>query len=436
LRDGVTFHDGEPFNSEAVKYMMDSVHDPAAPTVITPGAYGFYESTEAPDDLTVVINLSAAWAPLIDAFSFSYRPVSPAAGEQFGEDLGQNPVGTGPFKFQEWVPNSHVTIVNNPDYNWPAPGFQHEGPAYLEEVTFRLIPESAPRVAALENDEAQVIEVLPQQDAERIKNDSDFEVIVGITPGIPYGYGINVRKPPTDELAVRQAMNWAIDQDSVARTVFGPLQSLGAFQPAYSVLVPQTFGYEPAADEVYDYDPEMAMQVLEEAGWTVGDDGIREKNGQKLEVLMATWETLGVEEVIQAQFREVGIDWQIRVNPVVATNEAARREEVHSSPLPAARSDPNVLAFFHSRNQGTGFNFIFHSNARLDELLDAGASEPDEDARVEIYSEIQMIIMEEAMWLSVHQRDNVSAKSVDVKGDIVWDRGLFPYLYDLHLTES
>lgn len=434
LKEGVTFHDGEPFNAEAVKYMMDRSHDPQSPTRLAPAAYDFYESTETPDELTAVINLSAPWAPMLDAISFTYRPVSPKAAEELGEELSRNPVGTGPFKFVEWVPNSYVRLVKNPDYNWASPIFEHEGPAYLDEITFQNIPEHTARVAALENDEVQVMEVLPSQEVDRIAADSDYEVLVGIPPGIPYGYTTNVRKPPTDELEVRQAMNYAINQEEVCQTLFGSLQELGAFLPSHGILTPNTFAYEPKA-EIYTHDPDKAIELLESAGWMEGSGGIREKNGQPLVIQIGTWETIGVEQIIQQQFRAVGIDLQITVAPGLVTNESARREEIHMSPLPAGRSDPDILALLHSRNAGTGFNFTYHSNAELDDLLDQGASEPDEEKRVEIYSQVQMIIMENAMFLPVYGYDNVSAKRAEVKGEIIFDRGLWPYLYDVFIEE-
>jgi peptide/nickel transport system substrate-binding protein len=197
--------------------------------------------------------------------------------------------------------------------------------------------------------------------------------------------------------------------------------------------VPITWGYDKKAAEVYTHDPERAKQLLEGAGWKVGPDGIRQKDGQRLEVILGTWEN-GVAEVIQAQFRDVGIDYRIQVAPVVATNEAARREQVHMSPIPNARSDPDALSTNHSRNRGAGNEFTFHSNARLDELFDAGASATNNDDRARIYGEIQMILMQDAMYLPVFHRDSVSAARSEVEG-MVFDRGFFPLLHNTSIKK-
>jgi peptide/nickel transport system substrate-binding protein len=236
LRHNVKFHDGTPFNAQAVKYTMDRVHDPNAKTRLgsSAGAYGFYEATDTPDDYTAVIRLSRPWGPLLDSLSYIYRMVSPTAGQKWGEDLGGHPVGSGPFIFQEWVPNTHVTLVRNPDYAWAPPFFKHQGPAYLDSVIFRQIPEDGTRIAALERNEAQVIDALPAQDLERVKSDPQYKVIVGLVPGQSYGYSMNMRKPPTNELAVRQALEYGVNREAIVKTVFGPYQSLGAMSPAYA----------------------------------------------------------------------------------------------------------------------------------------------------------------------------------------------------------
>lgn len=428
LKKGVKFHDGTPFNAQAVKYTMDRVHDPNAKTRISGVAYGFYEATEAPDESTAVIKLSKPWAPLMDGLSYLYRIVSPTAGQKWGEDLAQHPVGTGPFMFKEWVPNSHVALVKNPDYNWGPPMLKHQGPAYLDEVIFKQIPEHSSRMAALERGDAQLIEALPAQDVDRIKADSKYKVLVGYVQGRPYGFTMNLRKPPTADIAVRQAMEFGLSQEAIVKTYFGPFQSLGAMTPAHNILVPTVWGYDKSVDATYKYDLDKAKSLLEGAGWKPGPDGIRVKDGQKLEVLLATWEN-GIVEIMQAQFRDIGLDLKIQVLPATATNEAARREQVHMSPLPSARSEPDVLSTNHSRFQGTGNDFTYHTNAKLDQLLDDGATATSNDERLKIYSEIQKIMMQDAMFLPVFHWDNVSASRAEVDG-VAWDRGFFPMLAD------
>jgi peptide/nickel transport system substrate-binding protein len=227
-------------------------------------------------------------------------------------------------------------------------------------------------------------------------------------------------------------MNYGISQEAIVKTVFGPYQPLGANTPAHNVLTPITWGYEKKASEVYKFDPAKAKELLEGAGWKAGSDGIRQKNGQRLEILLGTWEN-GVAEVVQAQARELGVDLKIQVAPVVATNEAARREAVHMSPLPSTRRDPDVLAQFHTRNRA-GNEFTFHSNDRLNELLDTGPAATNDADRLKIYSEIQMIMMQDAMFLPVFNRDTVVGLRSEVK-NFALDRGFYPLLQDLYIAK-
>jgi peptide/nickel transport system substrate-binding protein len=433
LRNDVKFHDGTPFNAQAVKFNFDRAHDQqfASRMVGGGGAAGFYSSSEVVDEYTVRINLNRTWAPFLDAVSYLYRIVSPAAVQQHGENFGRNPVGTGPFKFIEWVANDHVTLERNSDYKWPAAVYKNQGAPRLDRVVFKVIPEAGTRTAVLEKGEADVAMALPAQDTLRLQNDQRFQLLVGRTPGIPFLWMINITKPPTDELAVRQAMNYGVDREAIVNIVYGPFQPLGANNAAHGPLVPGTFGYDKSS-EIYKYDPAKAKQLLDEAGWRPGPDGIRTKDGKRLEVILGTWETQSTADVAQAQLREIGIDVQIQVSPPLTVNENQRKGDSHMSPLPAARSDPSVLnSFIHSRNIG-GFGFSFQRDPELDALLDQADAEVDEQKRLQLYSQVQHKIMDAGMVFPLYNRDNIVVANKKVEG-LEFERGFFPWIVDVSL---
>jgi peptide/nickel transport system substrate-binding protein len=137
--------------------------------------------------------------------------------------------------------------------------------------------------------------------------------------------------------------------------------------------------------------------------------------------------------VIQSQLREIGFDIKIQLAPVVATNEAARREQVHGGPLPGIRNDPDALSSYHTRNRA-GAEFTFHENPKFDEMLDAGSAATNNEERLKIYSDIQMHMAENAMYLAVHRRDSVLGLRAEVEG-LVLDRGMFPILYDTYIRK-
>jgi peptide/nickel transport system substrate-binding protein len=433
LRRDVKFHDGTPFNAQAVKFNYDRIFDEkfASRMIGSGGGAGFYESSEVLDDSTVRINLKSSWAPFLDAASYLHRIVSPAGVQKHGENFGRNPVGTGPFKFVEWVANDHITLERNPDYNSPAAVYKNQGIAHLDRVTFKSIPEAGTRTAVLEKGEVDVAMTLPAQDTLRLKDDPKFQMLVGKQPGAPFLFAINITKPPTDELAVRQAINYGVDREAIVNIVYGPYQPLGANTAAYAPLAPGTFGYDRSV-EIYKHEPERAKKLLDDAGWRPGSDGIRAKDGKRLELLLGTWETQSVADVAQAQLREIGVDLKVLVTPVLTVNENQRKGDSHMSPLPAARSDPSVLAnSVHSRNIGA-FNFTFASDPELDSLLDRADAEVDEKKRLELVRQAQMKIMEQAMIFPLYNRDNVVVASRKVEG-LEFERGFFPWVTDVTL---
>ncbi len=435
LRSGVKFHDGSPLDAAAVKFNFDRTHNPALGTRCGGCAMGFYDAADVVNASTVAIHLKAPWAPFLDAASLFYRMVSPAGVRKVGDqDFGQHPVGSGPFRFVQWIPNDRVILERNPDYGWPSPLFKHQGPAYLDRVIFRIIPEPSTRVNALETGEVQVTTAVAPQDFQRLAHDARFKPIVGLSPGSPYSWAINVTKPPTNDLAVRQAMEYGINRDLIARVVYGPFQPYGAYRPAYTLLSPVTWGYDKASG-IYHYDPVKARALLDAAGWKPGPDGIRRKDGQPLVIVFNAWEH-GIPELVQAELRSVGIDVKVGIYDALTVNEDQRKGESNLSPLPGARTDPDVLsAFLHSRNVGGGgFNFSFVKDPELDKLFDAGATEVNLERRKQIYADAQRYAMEKAYMLPITTRDNVSLESAKVQ-DLRFDAtGFFPWLYDTSLA--
>ena len=431
LRNDVKFHDGTPFNAQAVKFNYDRAFDPAfgSRMIGSAGGGGFYDSSSVIDDHTVRINLKSSWAPFLDAVSYLHRIVSPAGVQKHGENFGRNPVGTGPFKFVEWVANDHITLERNPDYTSPATVYKNRGLAQLDRVTFKSIPEPGTRTAVLEKGEADVAMTLPPQDTLRLNQDGRFQLIIGKQPGAPFLFPINVTKPPTDELAVRQAVNYGVDREAIVNIVYGPYQPLGANTAAYGPLSPGTYGYDKSV-EIYKYEPDRAKKLLDDAGWRPGADGIRTKGGKPLEILLGTWETQSVADVAQAQLRDIGVDLKVQVGPVLTVNENQRKGETHMSPLPAARSDPSVLGNgVHSRNIGA-FNFSFVQDPELDSLLDRADAEVDESKRLELLRQAQMDIMENAYIFPLYNRDNVVVAHKKVQG-LEFERGFFPWITDV-----
>jgi peptide/nickel transport system substrate-binding protein len=297
LREDVKFHDDTPFNAEAVCFNFDRIVDPATESRSAIRFLGPYDSCEVVDEFTAQVNMKEPYGPFLEALAISELGiVSPTAVEKYGDQYEMNQVGTGPFRWVEHVLNDHLTLERNPDYNWAPETYQHQGPAYVDRVTFRFIPESATREGALEIGEVHVID--------------DLVLYNNDIPSRARHYPINVSKPPTDDLNVRRAMNMAVDRQAVVSTLY-----VNMWPEAYNLFGPGILFYDQTVQDKYAseyaYDPEKAGALLDEAGWTMGADGIRYKDGVPLKILLVAASGKEVHELVQAQLREVGIDMEV-----------------------------------------------------------------------------------------------------------------------------
>lgn len=323
IREGLKFHDGTPVNAEAVAFTFNRILDPESPGP-TVSWLGPLEGVEAVDELTAQFNLSEPFSPLLGnaAASAYYGIVSPDAVKKFGDDYGKNPVGSGPFKFKEWVSGERITLVRNDDYVNHRSFNTNQGAPYLEQLVFRNIPEEQTQVAAFETGEINLIAMPPQQ-LDRFQDQDAYELhIPEQSTGIMFlefsmaeTNGKLEFVAPVNDVNVRKAMAHAIDSQTIVDRVL-----FGLAVRNFGLMPTGNLGYTPEIEEFgYHYDPEKAKSLLEEAGWTEGDDGVRQKDGKPLEMVFWTWSDTTQQrtaEVIQAQLAEVGISANLEVMEV------------------------------------------------------------------------------------------------------------------------
>jgi peptide/nickel transport system substrate-binding protein len=431
LRHDVTFHDGTPFNAEAVRANIERIVNPDTQSQKAAFLLGPFDSVEILDEYTVAIHLSAPYAPLLDGLAQVYLGMaSPAALARWGADYQFHQVGTGPFKFVEYVPNDHLTIVRNDNYNWGPTIYDHPGPAYLDEIEFRFFSDPAGRALALEAGDTDVMGELPPLDAARLRQDSRFAIVPIAIPGQPLGLILNVQQPPLDDIRVRQALLCATDRNAIVQAIFG-----SESPPATGPLTAATFGYDPSLAERYLYNPDQAAKLLEEAGWTDSDgNGIRERGDQPLtlEGVLMTWGSVPeVAQLVQAQWAQLGIKLNTETLTYPAALEAAREGNYHLIPQNFSDSDPDLLwVYYHS---DVPFNWSKVSDATLDDLLDRGRSTADPAQRAELYMQAQQRIMELALMVPIRDPVNLNATSERVQGLHFDAHGWFPLLHDVYL---
>lgn len=297
LRQGVSFHDGTPFTAADVVYNWNRIMDPgigyAAPRIRT-----FIESVEALDDYTVRVTIPAPSIEFLDylAPNRETRIHSPAAIEQWGQDYGLRAVvGTGPFKFEEWVRNDRIRLVRNDDY-WA------DGLPYLDEITFVPMPEAATRILTFESGEADVIFNPPLDALPRFSSDERF-VVNQTAGGTLLLMFFNTSKEPFDDIRVRQALSYAVDRAEISEALY-----YGYMTPASGVFPPWHAYHDPAWEATtYPYDPARARELLAEAGF---DDS----NPLTFQIFTTSdTQYVDLSVLLQAQLTRIGVNVQIIV---------------------------------------------------------------------------------------------------------------------------
>lgn len=437
LRDDVTFHDGTPFDAEAVRFSLDRIADPETQSRKARGMLGPYERTEIVDEYTARVYFEEPYAPFLTSLSTVYLAmVSPEAVETWGDEYQFHQVGTGPFIFDEYVPKDRLTLVRNPDYDWAPALFEHQGPPKLEEVTFRFYTDPATRVLALESGEADVMGEIPPQDAVHLDESRDYVLLPVSIPGQPLQFFLNTQRAPLDDQQVRQAIIYAVNRPAIVRTVFKEYSL-----PAYGPLTRPTFAYDPDVEGTYAHDAERAAALLSEAGWTDSDgDGIRDRDGEplRLEAILMGWGYIPeVGQMMQHQLKQVGVDMRSREMTFSNALGEVADGDYHLIPFLFSSSDPDIIrTTFHSSNIEGGFNWSKFSDSQLDTWLDEGEQEMDPARRRQIYAEIQQRIMEQAIIVPIRDYVNLNAAQAGVQG-LRYDRqGWFPWLYEVTIEEN
>ncbi|SEJ74958.1 peptide/nickel transport system substrate-binding protein [Bhargavaea ginsengi] len=425
LREGVKFHDGTDFTAEAVKKTFDRVRDPK---VASGKAYLYemLESVEVIDDHTVQIKTAYPFSPLLSHLSHSGGAIiSPKLidedyaamenGEEPGSAINQHPVGTGFFKFESWDPGVAVKLAKNEDYWNDAPK--------VDSVTFKVIPESATRLAELETGNAHIIDPLQPNEVAQIEGGDYGTVNKQLSRALSF-VGFNTEKEPFNDVRVRQAISMMIDNEEIVNGIYE-----GYGVPAHGPLSPGTFAYDKNIKGL-GYNPEEAKKLLEEAGYGDGFETtiITNDNPQRIDIAV----------LLQQKLKELNIDVKVEQMEFGSYLETltAGDQDMYQLGWSNATGDADngLYSLFHSTQKGTGANKAFYGNPEVDKLLDAGRAEIDEAKRKEIYDQLQQILIEETPISYIHHQEYLTGVANNVEGFSVDASGYYQ-LKDVTLSE-
>lgn len=394
LRTGVKFHNGREFVADDVKYSFERILDPAT---ASPNAseLASISKIEASDPTTVVLTLKSADSSFMAKLMGNAAMIVPKEEVEKNGDLMQTMVGTGPFKFVEYIPNSSVKLEKNGDY-WL------EGRPYLDGLELQVITEATSRTAALVQGSVDFIEYAPVQDIPTFKKDSSLVVTGDQNTNIRYA-ALNISRAPFDKLEVRQAIAKVVDRGPIIDSaVFG-------YGTATNVIFPETF-WAGAKSDIPAPDVEGAKALLEKAGVASFTCKIQS---------WASYAFLSnAAVVLQEQLKQIGIEAELDLqeNAIYLDNYFKGEYDISVTGT-SAYVDPNDVLF---ANFGTGEtnNGMKYSNPEVDKLLADGIAETEQTKRAEIYGQLQAILLEDLPWINLFIANQYEAMKAMVKGYI------------------
>ena len=386
LREDVSFHDGEPFDAEAMATSLRRTFgaSDAAKTAGTSLTTLPVESVDVEGEYTVSITTEEPFAPL--AAHLTRRYAVAMSPESIGEDGEvEDAVGTGPFRFEDWDGGEGTTTLS-------AYGDYYGDPAAVDGVEYVYMSDAQTRELSVRNGELDVAIQLPPEAIDRVEDAEAVGIETYQPPRLRF-FAFNVDAEPTDDLAVRKAFNYGYDTAAINDSVLEGLD-VPAVGP-WSDQVPWSHGDL----EGYDHDPDRAVEILEEAGWELDGD-VRYRDGDPLALTLWTYTTRAAQpiicEAVQQQLGEIGFDVEVRATEYGAMDKARLNGEANVTlenwSMYGRPPDPDRLTvFFHSESDMA----VGYGNDRVDELLDEGRRTVDPDARKAMYDEVQEIVMEE-----------------------------------------
>jgi peptide/nickel transport system substrate-binding protein len=430
LKRGVKFHDGTKFDADAAKRNFDRLSSGATNVTVRSIAANLVGAI-ALDETTLRIDLKSPSAGFLSSLD-AVPMISPTAAEQWGQDYGQHPVGTGPFKLKEWIPQDHLVLERNPDYAWPPSGSSNAGPAHLDSVTVKFVVDPPARLLSLESGDTQVVTYVPLQDAARLANDPRFKVVTGSSIGMPLVFYMNVRAGPTADPQVRIAIHSALDG--------AELIQLGGYSqpvPASGLLTSAIRCSSTGFVDSFPHDPGRAKELLDAAGWLVGSDGIRQKGATRLAFDLVHFpDYVALATTIQAELREIGVEANLKVLDFAAGANLLRSGQPGASLVAGTINDPTGLnSLLHSRAIGTSvLSTAIPDDTQLDGMLDQAAAEPDAAKQCQLYTAFQMRYLQSTAAYPIWEVPTTVGLRSDVRGvRLVPTTGIMPLFQEIYL---
>ena len=336
--------------------------------------------------------------------------------EALGKDYGVKAAdGTGPWCFESWQPRTEIVLKRHDAYKWGPSMYQNKGPVKFEKLSIKIVPEDASRVAAMLGGQFDVTHQIPLQFISQVKASPNLNVQEA-TPNFQLMYyGYKTSRPMVADKRVREAMNIAINRAEIVKGIM-----LGQADPAYTFIDPKALDFADSTKTIIKEDVERAKKLLDEAGWKVGADGIREKDGVKLapKVYFTQVAYFGrVSEAIQGYMRKIGIDWKVQgFDSTIAFAKMSEQDyDLWTVTFPYMSAGDLLNFYFDSKNMPAP-NRMNWNDPQTDELLKKGKASLTDAERTKYYGLAQQRVTEEHLWMPVMNVAMYTTSSKKLKG--------------------
>jgi peptide/nickel transport system substrate-binding protein len=411
LRRGVKWHDGQEFTARDVLYTHRVTVDPKTPTAYAED-FKQVKAITAPDSYTVRVTYDKPFAPALASWGMEVLPAHLLDGKEITKsELARHPIGTGPYRFKEWLAGQRVVLEAFDGY--------FEGRPYIDRYVFRVIPDTATMYMELKAGGVDMMGLTPVQ-YQRQTTGRDFLARFAKYryPASSYVYlGYNLRNPLFADKRVRQAISAAINKDEI---IHGALLGMG--QVAHGPFKPGTWPYNPGVRDI-SYDPAHALALLGEAGWRRGSDGILAKDGKPFQFTILTNQgndlRLKTAQIIQYRLKKIGIDVKIRVVEWASflknfIDKGNFEAIVMGWTIPP---DPDLFDVWHSSKTGPKeLNFVGYKNPEVDRLIVEGRGTFDQERRRRCYFRIQEILADEQPYTFLYVPDALPVVQARFRG--------------------
>jgi peptide/nickel transport system substrate-binding protein len=440
LRKGVTFSDGTPLNAAAVKYTFDRIESPAEGSLFAISLLGPYKDSVVNSPDSVTVNFTAPYPGFLEAASQAFLGiVSPAAVKKDGNTgFGDHPVGSGPFEITSNVADQEITEVRNAAYDWGPAGVNHQGPACLSKIVFTEVPTESTRAGQLEHGQVDAAETILPPDYTTVDSDKSLNLYVVPGAGAGYQYEINTQQAPWNVALLRIALRDAINLPAILKAVYR-----GEYTQAWGPLMPNTAYYDPAVANSWSYDPTLANSLLTKAGWVMGSDGYRHKDGQTLSI---TFEGSSpdrelrqeVSVYVQAYLKAVGIDETIEnlsAAQAIADANSGKFGILATSFITASASilDDFFNSADISTSTKTGLNGSRLDNPAVDAWLNAANASASPAVETADWDNAQEYVVKNAVDIPIEIEPYILGTSSSMHG-LTFDRRDYPMFYGAWLA--